>query len=165
MDIQVSQKHLETGFNSFSTLISSALKSLEKLKSRYMEQFGLSGTHTLCIRQLNDSKEGLTRTELANRLSVDRAQVTRIIGELLAAGLVTESKGNSSYRKKCMLTEKGKEVAIEVNRIVAKINQFVSGDISEDRLISFYDTLIEICDNLKKAELLADTSLQTNEEN
>lgn len=156
MNESMPHKRQETGFDSFSTLVSSAIKCLERLKSKYMEKFGLSGTHTLCIRQLFDSPNGLTRTELANRLSIDRAQVTRIIGELLSEGLVVEGKGNSSYRKKCILTDKGREVAAEINSIVSNINQFVSGGIPKERLVVFYETLYEICENLKKADLLAD---------
>ena len=162
MDSNTAPSPHTTGFESFSTLVSSALKSLEKLKTKYMEQFGLAGAHTLCIRRLYESNDGLTRTELASRLAIDRAQVTRIIGDLLSSGLVIESKGNSSYRKKCMLTEKGREVAVEVNRIVAHINKFVSGDIPAEKLETFYDTLIQICENLKKAEELSDQELDYN---
>ena len=158
MNENMPQKISETGFDAFSTLVSSALKSLERLKAKHMEQFGLSGTHTLCIRQLYDSPGGLTRTELANRLSIDRAQVTRIIVELLSEGLAVEVKGKSSYRKKCMLTEKGMAVAAEINSIVTDINQFVSGNIPKERLSVFYDTLYEICENLKKADYIADTN-------
>ena len=154
-------KRQETGFDSFSTLVSSSLKSLERLKSKHMERFGLSGTHTLCIRQLFDAPGGLTRTELANRLAIDRAQVTRIIGELLYEGLVIEGKGNSSYRKKCILTDKGKEIATQINSIVSNINRFVSGDIPKERLAIFYETLNEICENLKKADTLDDINLNT----
>lgn len=142
----------ETGFEAFNSLIGSANKSLDRLKSKGMEKYGLSGVHTMCMRQLYENPKGLTRTELATRLSVDRAQVTRIIGELLAAGYVTENDTRSNYRKKCMLTVDGKAVTADVNNRVEKINRFVSGDISPEKLESFYKTLEEICDNLKKAE-------------
>ena len=142
------------GFETFSSLLSSALKNLEKLKSRGMEEYGLSGTHTLCLRQMYDSPDGLTRTQLARRLGVDRAQMTRVICELLAKGYVVETEGSSNYRKKCYLSSKGKEITAEINRTVARINDFVSGDIPEDRLAVFYLTLDEICDNLVKAEEL-----------
>ena len=158
MNENMPQKIPETGFDAFSTLVSSALKSLERLKAKHMEQFGLSGTHTLCIRQLYDSPGGLTRTELANRLSIDRAQVTRIIVELLSEGLAVEVKGSSSYRKKCLLTDKGKEVASEINSIVSDINYFVSGNIPKEKLFIFYETLYEICENLKKADSISDTA-------
>lgn len=142
------------GFEVFSAMLGTAIKSLERLKSKGMEGFGLSGTHTLCLRQLFECPEGLTRTELAARLSVDRAQITRVVGELLDKGFVTENGTGSSYRKKCMLTEKGRESTAEINAIVERINRFVSGDIPPERLKSFYRTLDEICENLKKAEEL-----------
>ena len=142
------------GFETFSGLLSSAVKNLEKLKSRGMEEYGLSGTHTLCLRQMYDAPEGLTRTQLSHRLGADRAQITRVIGELLAKGYVEETEGTSNYRKKCFLSAKGKETTAEINRTVARINEFVSGDIPEDRLTVFYQTLDEICNNLIKAEEL-----------
>lgn len=142
------------GFEAFSSLLSAATKSLERLKSKGMEDFGLSGTHTLCLRQMYDCPEGLTRTQLSHRLGVDRAQITRVIGELLAKGFVTEVGSDSNYRKKCCLTEKGREATAEINGIVERINKFVSGDIPKERLTVFYSTLNEICDNLKKAEEL-----------
>ena len=106
------------------------------------------------MRQLYDCPTGLTRTELATRLSVDRAQITRVIGELLEKGFVSEIGRGSGYRKKCALTEKGYAATAEINSIVDRINQFVSGDIPAERLESFYQTLGEICENLKKAEEL-----------
>ena len=142
------------GFETFSSLLGVAVKNLEKLKSRGMEEYGLSGTHTLCLRQLYDAPEGLTRTQLSHRLGVDRAQITRVIGELLAKGFVEETEGTSNYRKKCYLSPKGKEATAEINGTVSRINSFVSGDIPEERLEVFYSTLNEICDNLIKAEEL-----------
>ena len=153
MDTRVMENTQGGGFESFSALLGAATKSLERLKSKGMEGFGLSGTHTLCLRRLYDAPEGLTRTELSALLSVDRAQITRVIGELLEKGFVEETGRGSGYRKKCMLTEKGRETTAEINAIVDRINRFVSGDIPPERLNSFYDTLEEICENLKKAEI------------
>lgn len=144
----------KTGFEAFNSLLGSASKSLDRLKSKGMEKYGLSGTHTMCMRRMYESPEGLTRTELSKHLGVDRAQVTRIIGELLSEGLVEERGGSSYYRKKCVLTERGKEMTADVNARVNKILKFVSGDIEPERLDMFYETLNEICENLKKAEKL-----------
>lgn len=147
-----SGRTMETGFEAFSNLIGSAMKSLEKLKAKGMGEFGLSGTHTMCMRQLYEAPSGLTRTELAQRCGVDRAQITRVIGELLATELVQEVGNGSNYRKKCVLTERGRDVAVEVNELVTKVHRFVSGEIPEERLTVFYETLTEICENLKRAE-------------
>lgn len=154
MDKYTPEETRGVGFETFSAMISNATKSLERLKSKGMGEFGLSGTYTLCLRRLYQYPEGLTRTELACHLAVDRAQITRVIGELLEKGFITETGSGSGYRRKCKLTEKGKETTAEINGIVERINKFVSGDIPPERLESFYETFGEICDNLKKSEEL-----------
>ena len=154
MDRNIPHGEYSGGFETFSSMLGAATKSLEKLKSKGMEDFGLSGTHTLCLRQLYDFPAGLTRTELSTKLSVDRAQITRVIGELLDKGFVTESGSGSGYRKKCSLTDKGLAATAEINEKVIMINHFVSGDIPPERLRDFYKTLDEICENLKRAEEL-----------
>lgn len=117
-----------------------------------MGEHGLSGTYTLCLRQLYTFPDGMTRTQLARHCGVDRAQITRVIGELIQKELVLELENGSNYRKKCILSDKGREVTAEINALVTKINTFVSGSIPKDRLDLFYETLHEICENLKKAE-------------
>lgn len=143
---------VKTGFEAFHSSVSNAMKSLEKIKAKGMDEYGLSGTYTLCLRQLYDRPNGMTRTELAQHCCVDRAQITRVIGELLAKGLVLEVGSGSNYRKRCVLTEKGRETTAEINDRVARILAFVSGDIPTERLVIFYETLNEICEKLKQAE-------------
>ena len=147
-----SQKPRETGFEAFNALLGNTMKSLEHLKAKGMGEYGLSGMHTLCIRNLYEAPNGLTRTELSRRCGVDRAQITRVIGELLAKDIVFEMGGSSNYRKKCVLTEEGRATASEIDALIKKINSFVSGDIPPERLQIFYETLSEICENLKRAE-------------
>ncbi|MBQ9085625.1 MAG: MarR family transcriptional regulator [Clostridia bacterium] len=142
----------ETGFDAFNSLIGNAMKHIEKLKSRGMNEYDLSGTHTLCMRRLYQAENGLTRTELAQACQMDRAQITRIIEKLLAKKLVIEVGTGSGYRKKCILTPTGREIAADINDRVERIQAFVSGDIPPDQLDNFYKTLHLICDNLKEAE-------------
>ena len=144
----------ETGFDVFNNLIGNAMKHIERLKSKGMNEYGLSGTHTLCLRRLYEAEKGLTRTELARACQVDRAQITRVIGELLSKGLVVEGTTGSVYRKKCILTPTGREITAEINDLVAKLQFFVSGNIPPEDLEIFYKTLHVICNNLKEAENL-----------
>ena len=152
MSEQISDKEYPTGFETFSNLLNTTTKSLDKLKSKGMEEYGLSGTHTLCMRQLYDFPDGLTRAELSQRLGVDRAQMTRVISQLIDKGFVVQTEHSSVYRRKCVLTEKGVSATAEINQLVAKINEFVSGDIPPERLQIFYETFSAICENLKKSE-------------
>ncbi len=141
-----------TGFDAFNGLLGNTMKNLERLKTKGMGDYGLSGTHTLCLRQLYEIPEGLTRTELAKLCGVDRAQITRVIGDLLQKGLAKEMESGSNYRKKCALTAEGRQIAADINDRVQRLVRFVSGNIEEERLESFYRTLAEICENLERAE-------------
>ena len=155
MDQKMSERPfdaMETGFEAFNALLGNTIKSLEHLKAKGMGEYGLSGMHTLCIRNLYEAPDGLTRTELSRCCGVDRAQITRVIGELLAKGVVFEKGSGSNYRKKCVLTEEGRKTAGEIDALIKKINSFVSGEIEPERLQIFYETLHEICRNLKRAE-------------
>ncbi|MBR2353922.1 MAG: hypothetical protein IKA76_05415 [Clostridia bacterium] len=152
MDNRMARPENEGGFETFSGMIGSATKSIEKIKNRKMSEYGLSGTHTICMRRLFDAPEGLTRTELAGYCAVDRAQITRVIGELLEKGYVNEIGNGSRYRKRCALTERGREITEEINDLVIRIHAHVSGSIPKDQLAIFYETLDEICENLRSAE-------------
>ena len=112
----------------------------------------MTGTHTICMRRLYDSPEGLTRIELASCCAVDRAQITRVIGELLAKEFVIEIGGGAHYRKRCVLTERGREVTAEINDAVERVHRYVSGRIPKEQLSVFYETLAEICERLRSAE-------------
>ena len=136
----------------FMTLVVSASRSVTKLKGSYMANYGLGSTHTMCIRKLHASKDGLTRTQLAENCELDKAQVSRIINELSDKKYVIEGLGRSSYKKKIVLTEDGKKVAEDINRIVLDINGFVSGKISDQEIETFYRVFGTICENLKSAE-------------
>ena len=130
----------------------SASKSINKLKEKGMAPYGLSSVHTRCIRSLYDYPSGLTRTQIAKNCGVDKAQITRIIGELYEKEYITENSVKAGYKNKIELTEKGRAVAVQINEIILNINNFVSGDIPEEKIKIFYEVFEKICANLKNAE-------------
>ena len=140
-------------FDKFYSTTCSILKSIQKLKSKYMMHYGLSSAHTMCLRHLYNSPEGLARTKLANLCDIDKAQISRIVNELCSKGYITEPESeNGNYRKRLKLTALGKDTADGINQAVAQIHSFVSSDIPEDEISSFYTTLDLICEKLKQAE-------------
>ena len=136
----------------FMTLVIGASRSVTRLKGCYMSNYGLGSTHTMCIRKLYASKEGLTRTQLAESCELDKAQVSRIINELSEKNYVAEEKVGSSYKRKVFLTDDGINIAEDINRIVLDINDYVSGDISSGEIKTFYRVFGTICENLRSAE-------------
>ena len=136
----------------FMTLVVGASRCVTKLKSRYMSRYGLGSTHTMCIRKLYTSKSGLTRTQIADKCELDKAQVSRIIGELAQKGFVSEGLGASSYKRRVTLTDEGKKAAEEINDIVLKINTYVSREIPDKDIETFYRVFDHVYKNLKTAE-------------
>ena len=145
---------LETDrFNRFCSLLCGATKSIQKLKSKYMMHYGLTSAHTMCIRYLDASIDGLTRMELAEMCDIDKAQISRTVNELCAKGYLTETESeNNNYRKRLKLTPMGKDTADEINKAVSEIHSFVSNDLDEEQLMTFYTTFDLICTRLKQAE-------------
>lgn len=140
-------------FDRFCSLTCGAVKSVQRLKSKYMTPFGLSSAHTMCLRHLRACPDGLTRMELAEMCDIDKAQISRTVNELCAKGYVSETENeNNNYRKRLKLTMLGKDTAEEINKAITEIHSFVSTDLSEEQLKTFYETFDLICERLKKAE-------------
>ncbi len=144
----------------FMTLVVGASRSVTKLKNRYMTEYGLGSTHTMCIRRLYASPEGLTRTKLAEVCELDKAQVSRIIVELTENGYVSEGPGSTNYKRRIRLSEEGRRIAEDINDKVLRINQFVSGKITKEEIATFYRVFGEICENLKLAEECSDSEFE-----
>ena len=140
-------------FDKFYSTTCSILKSIQKLKSKYMMHYGLTSAHTMCLRHLNSSPDGLTRTRLAKLCDIDKAQISRIVNDLCSKGYITEPESeNVNYRKRLKLTPLGRDTAEGINEAVKQIHSFVSEDIPEDQITSFYSVLDLICEKLKQAE-------------
>lgn len=142
----------------FTTLVTNASRSITKIKHRGMEGYGLGSTHTVCLRKLYAASEGLTRTQLANVCELDKAQISRIIGELSDKGYVVSPQ--SGYKCRIRLSDSGRRVTEEINKLVLDINGFVSGEIPQEDIEAFYRVFTRICEGLKMAEGYFDDPLR-----
>jgi len=136
----------------FSSLLNDAQKSIARLKYKKMDSYGLGSAHTLCLCVLYDNAQGVNKTELARLCGVDKAQISRIISDLLEKKYVAVATPERNYRQKYVLSEEGLAVTEEIKNIVRTINEYVSGDIPKDQLDTFYTIFRTICENLAKAE-------------
>ena len=133
------------------------------MKHKKMDAYGLDNAHTLCICVLGENADGLTKTELASRCSVDKAQISRVVTALQKKNYVSAPMGDRTYKRRYMLTDEGKKVADDLNSLILEINSYVSGGIPNKQIESFYKTFETICGNLIKAEELFDKKIQTGE--
>ncbi len=139
-------------FERFAQMISSATKSLYRLKSRCMSKYGLSSTHTVCLRKLYENSGGLTKSEIAESCEIDKAQITRIIGELIAKNYVEDDLSEKTYNRKFFLTESGRKITEEVNKTVDDIVKYVNGSIPKEDVERFYAVFGEINKKLRDSE-------------
>ena len=141
-------------FETFVTAIAQINRSIQRIKNREMAAMGLKGTHVMCVFQLRQHPEGLTTTQLAQLCDEDKAAVSRALAELEAQGLTTAAPtpGPRRYRTPILLTEKGCQVADQVDsRIMEAVRLAAQGYSAQER-DNFYRVLLQVAENLQRAE-------------
>lgn len=142
---------MNSRFESFTTVLTRVNRSVQRIKSQQMIDFGLKGVHVMCLTQLSQS-HGLTLVNLADRCMEDKAAVSRAVKELEAKQLVVREGGTGTmgYRSLIVLTPLGEEVSRQVTeRIQTAVAKAVEG-ISEAELDSFHEIFEAIADNLEE---------------
>lgn len=139
-----------TRFKEFNKNISAAYKYLIKIKSYGIKEFGLKGSHVMCLFYISEADNGLTATELCRLCNEDKAAVSKSLSSLLESGYVQhENEYNKKYRTKYFLSPKGKDIAFKLDE---KIRTAVTGGgngLTEEERDVFYRSLQKIVDNLE----------------
>ncbi|MBQ7339661.1 MAG: hypothetical protein IJW43_02265 [Clostridia bacterium] len=131
-------------FESFTGLINKIAKSIRKIKTEEMSDFGIKSSHVSCVYYLY--KQGdLTAGELCSFCDEDKASISRSVDFLQTNGyLEHENNGKKTYNKKLILTEKGKQlgevISKKIDVVLSEVGSFMS---SEERIV-FYKTLSKI---------------------
>ena len=133
-------------FEQFSALMTSAAKSVSKLKAAQMDAFSLSGAHTNCLCRLHEAGS-LTQGELTRLEQMDRSQVSRVLRDLAQKGYVV-SDTQAGYKRRYTLTPAGEQTAARVEAIILDINRDAIPDADIE---VFYKTLTTITQNLQLA--------------
>ena len=141
----------DSRFELFMGLLGSAAKSIQRLKSARMDEFNLSAAHTDCLCCLAAAAPaGLTQTQLAARLGMDRAQVSRVLRDLRARAYVCTGSA-PGYKSPYRLTDTGRHIAAQIGDIIGEVRRFVSGSIPLAELEGFYRTFGVIAERLGQA--------------
>ena len=137
-------------FKTFTILIYSISRSIRKIKSQEMLEFGLKSTHVSILYYLY-KEDGLTARELCDVCEEDKAAVSRSIDFLEKSGYIEcKSKTEKRYKSPLKLTQSGKEIAKQIVEKIDHILQDASIGLTEENRKIFYESLSLICDNLKQ---------------
>lgn len=137
-----------TRFELFTTTITQIYKNLQKVKMQEMADLELRGIHVMCLFQLNRHQEGLTVTQLSNLCGEDKAATSRTVSDLVQKGLITTDK-EKKYRAPIILTEKGQNVANQIDKQAAQAVETVGQGLTTEERETFYKALTIISENLK----------------
>lgn len=144
-------------FESFVTGITVCYKYIQRIKSAEMTEFGLKGTHVMCLFFLHHNPEGITATRLCRLCAEDKAAVSRTVSELQKEGYI--ASGEKRYRDPLRLTEKGEETAKQMDSIIEQWVGFGGAGLSDEDRAAFYRALELISNNLRRSAESAPNSI------
>ena len=137
-------------FKEFTKNISFAYKYIIKLKSAAIREFGLKGSHVMCLFYVGEADNGLTATKLCMLCGEDKAAISKSLSALLELGYVElENDENKKYRSKYFLTKSGKKVKDALDVMFADVVADGGIGLTEEEREAFYSALQKIVDNLE----------------
>lgn len=137
-------------FEQFCNAISIINHAIQKIERVEMAKYGLKGPHAQCLLAISQYPDGITAAKLCDICEKDKAAISRAIAELEAAHmLIRQDPDGKRYRSRLYLTERGKEVADNVNQLVhSAVSQVSEGYDTQDRDV-FIHVLNLIAGNLQ----------------
>lgn len=140
-------------FETFITTMNQINRSIQIIKNREMSEYGLRGTHVMCLYQLRQHEEGLTAAELANLCDEDKAAISRSLSKIESKGLITftDVEGKKRYRTMITLTDQGKKICDQISQKINKLLQINSKEITDEEREIFYHVFSKIANNLNES--------------
>ena len=133
-------------FQAFVSGITICYKYIQKIKTMEMTEFGLKGTHVMCIFYIYHSEEELTAAQLCQLCAEDKAAISRTLVTLQEKGYV--ETGEKKYRAHLKLTKKGEKLAGQIDGLIEQWVLHGGDGLSEEERNSFYHALNLISSNL-----------------
>ena len=135
-------------FDAFVSGITSCYKYIQRIKSMEMTEFGLKGTHVMCLYYLRQNPAGLTASQLCGLCAEDKAAISRTVSELRSQGYIT-SLSQKAYRAMLTLTSTGQEIARKFDSLIEGWVSTGGDGLSDEERSDFYKVLSTIADNLR----------------
>ena len=141
---------MEKRFETFTLLISSINRAIQKIKTEEMAEFDLKSSHVSCLYYLY-KENSLTARDLCEMCGEDKANISRSTKYLEEHGyLVCESTVQKRYLSPLCLTDKGREVGRSLVERLDGILDGASRGLTEEERLIMYRSLALINENLNK---------------
>ena len=136
-------------FGAFVAGITACYKYIQRIKTMEMTEFGLKGTHAMCLFYLHHSTQGLTAAQLCQLCDEDKAAISRTLSELEGKGYL-QARAGKKYRAEITLTPEGKALAQKMDALIENWVAAGGDGLTESQRNSFYQSLELIASNLKE---------------
>ena len=135
-------------FDAFVSGITACYKYIQRIKAMEMTEFGLKGTHVMCLYYLRQNPAGLTAAQLCGLCAEDKAAISRTVSELRKQGYIT-TLSEKAYRAMLTLTAAGQELARKFDHLIELWVTVGGSDLTETERSDFYRSLSSITENLR----------------
>ena len=135
-------------FDAFVSGITSCYKYIQRIKSLEMTEFGLKGTHVMCLYYLRQNPAGLTASQLCGLCAEDKAAISRTVSELRSRGYIT-TLSEKAYRAMLTLTAAGQELARKFDQLIEGWVTAGGDGLTDEERVDFYKSLSAIAENLR----------------
>ena len=135
-------------FQAFVSGITICYKYIQKIKTMEMTEFGLKGTHVMCIFYIYHNEENLTAAQLCQLCAEDKAAISRTLVTLQEKGYV--ESGEKKYRANLKLTEQGKKLAKQIDGLIEQWVDCGGDGLTDEERNAFYNALNLISSNLRE---------------
>ena len=135
-------------FDAFVSGITACYKYIQRIKSMEMTEFGLKGTHVMCLYYLRQNPAGLTASQLCGLCAEDKAAISRTVSELRSRGYIT-TLSEKAYRAMLTLTAAGQELARKFDQLIEGWVTAGGDGLTDEERVDFYKSLSAIAENLR----------------
>ena len=135
-------------FDAFVSGITACYKYIQRIKSMEMTEFGLKGTHVMCLYYLRQNPAGLTAAQLCGLCAEDKAAISRTVSELRSRGYIT-TLSEKAYRAMLTLTSTGQELARKFDHLIESWVAIGGDGLTDEERLGFYRSLSSITENLR----------------
>ena len=135
-------------FDAFVSGITACYKYIQRIKSMEMTEFGLKGTHVMCLYYLRRNPAGLTAAQLCGLCAEDKAAISRTVSELRSRGYIT-TLSEKAYRAMLTLTAAGQELARKFDHLIEGWVSTGGDGLTDEERSDFYKSLSAIAENLR----------------
>ena len=135
-------------FDAFVSGITACYKYIQRIKSMEMTEFGLKGTHVMCLYYLRRNPAGLTAAQLCGLCAEDKAAISRTVSELRSRGYIT-TLSEKAYRAMLTLTSAGQELARKFDQLIEGWVTAGGDGLTDEERVDFYKSLSAIAENLR----------------